>query len=54
MGVTDLSAPIVLRGAAIAALTVPFAKRRGARGELNGSIERLLRAAGRISRELEG
>jgi len=54
VGVTDLSAPIVLRGAAIAALTVPFAKRRGARGELNGSIERLLRAAGRISRELEG
>jgi DNA-binding IclR family transcriptional regulator len=54
VGVTDLSAPILSRGAAIAALTVPFAERRGARGELSESIEPLLRAAGRISRELEG
>jgi DNA-binding IclR family transcriptional regulator len=54
IGVTDLSAPILLQGAAIAALTVPFAERRGAHGELSESIEQLLRAAGRISRELEG
>ena len=53
-GVTDLSAPILSRGAAIAALTVPFAQRRGARAALGQSIAQLRRAAGRISRELEG
>jgi len=53
-GVTDLSAPILQRGAAIAALTVPFAARRGARGEPGSSIEHLRRAAGGISQELEG
>ncbi len=52
-GVRDLSAPILLRGAAIAALTVPFVDRRGVRGEPGRSIERLRRAAQRISRELE-
>jgi DNA-binding IclR family transcriptional regulator len=53
-GVTDLSAPILLQGCAIAALTVPFAERRGARRELTRCIEQLRRAAARISRELEG
>ena len=53
-GVTDLSAPILLRGAALAALTVPFAQRRGAPAELSRSIARLRRAASRISRGLEG
>lgn len=53
-GVTDLSAPILLHGAAIAALTVPFAERRSGRGERSKSIEQLCQAAGRISRELEG
>lgn len=51
-GVTDLSAPILLQGAAIAALTVPYAERRGTRGLLRKSIERLCHAADRISREL--
>ena len=53
-GVTDLSAPILLEGAAIAALTVPFAERRGARGERTRCIGQLRRAAVRISQELEG
>ena len=53
-GVTDLSAPILRHGAAIAALTVPFAERRGSRGEPGNSIDQLRRAAGRISRELKG
>ena len=53
-GVTDLSAPILLHGAAIAALTVPFAQRREARGELRKSIASLRQTAARISRELEG
>jgi DNA-binding IclR family transcriptional regulator len=53
-GVTDLSAPILSRGAALAELTVPFTHRRGARTELSQSIAQLRRAAGRISRELEG
>lgn len=53
-GVTDLSAPILLHGTAIAALTVPFAERRGARGEPKRSIARLRRAADRITHELEG
>jgi DNA-binding IclR family transcriptional regulator len=53
-GVTDLSVPILVHGAAIAALTVPFAQRRGARGEPAGSIAQLRAAAGRISREMEG
>jgi DNA-binding IclR family transcriptional regulator len=52
-GVTDLSAPILLQGAAIAALTVPFAERRGSRGAPSGAIEQLRRAADRISRELQ-
>lgn len=53
-GVTDLSAPILQRGAAIAALTVPYAERRGSRGEPGNSIGHLRHAAGRISRELKG
>lgn len=53
-GVTDLSAPILLDGSAIAALTVPFAERRGARGELTRCIGLARRAAARISQELEG
>jgi len=65
-GVTDLSAPILLQGAAIAALTVPFAERRGDRsdrsdrsdrgdrGEPGRSVVLLCEAAGVISRELEG
>lgn len=52
-GVTDLSAPILLQGAAIAALTVPFAERRGSRGEPSAAIEQLRQAADRISRELQ-
>lgn len=52
-GVTDLSAPILVQGAAIAALTVPFAERRGSRGEPSEAIEQLQRAAGLISRDLE-
>jgi DNA-binding IclR family transcriptional regulator len=52
-GVTDLSAPILLQGAAIAALTVPFAERRGSRDEPSKAIEQLRRAAGLISRDLE-
>lgn len=53
-GVTDLSAPILQHGVAIAALTVPFAVRCGAHGEPTSSITQLRRAAERISRELEG
>jgi DNA-binding IclR family transcriptional regulator len=53
-GVTDLSAPILLHGTAIAALTVPFLERRGARGEPARSIAQLRQAAERISRELQG
>ncbi|MFI4909622.1 MAG: IclR family transcriptional regulator [Steroidobacterales bacterium] len=51
-GVTDLSAPILVRGAAIAALTVPYAERRCTRGLLRKSIEQVCQAADRISREL--
>jgi DNA-binding IclR family transcriptional regulator len=51
-GVTDLSAPILVRGAAIAALTVPYAERRRTRGLLRKSIEQVCQAADRISREL--
>jgi DNA-binding IclR family transcriptional regulator len=53
-GVTDLSAPILSRGAALAALTMPVTHRRSARTKLSQSIAQLRRAAGRISRELEG
>ena len=53
-GVTDLSAPILLQGCAIAALTVPFAQRRGSRGALTRCIAQLRGAAARISQELEG
>lgn len=52
-GVTDLSAPVLLGGAAIAALTVPFVERRGDRAQRAKAIERLRTAAGRVSRELE-
>jgi DNA-binding IclR family transcriptional regulator len=52
-GVTDLSAPVLLQGTAIAALTVPFAERRGSCGEPSEAIDRLRRAADRISRELQ-
>lgn len=52
-GVTDLSAPILLGGAAIAALTVPFVERRGDRTQRTKAIERLRTAAARISHELE-
>ena len=52
-GVTDLSAPILSEGAALAALTVPFAEHRGSRGEPRQAIEHLCRAADRISRELQ-
>lgn len=52
-GVTDLSAPILLQGAAIAALTVPFVERRGERGALAQAVRQLRQAAGRISRELQ-
>lgn len=50
-GVTDLSAPILRHCAAIAALTVPYAERRGAQGLLRKAIEQLCHAADRISRE---
>ena len=53
-GVTDVSAPILLHGAAIAALTVPFAERHGARDERSKCIAQLRRTATLISRELEG
>ena len=52
-GVTDLSAPILLQGAALAALTVPYIERRGTRGLQRKSIEQLCHAADRISRELQ-
>jgi DNA-binding IclR family transcriptional regulator len=52
-GVTDLSAPILLGGSAIAALTVPFVERRGDRTQRTKAIERLRTAAGQISHELE-
>ncbi len=52
--VTDLSAPIVLRGTAIAALTVPFVERRGAnKAAREQAIGRLCAAAERISRTLD-
>lgn len=51
--VTDLSAPILLRGAAMAALTVPFVERRGAKAARQKAVARLRAAAGRISQELE-
>ena len=51
-GVTDLSAPVLLRGAAIAALTVPFTQRRDTRAPLRKAIEQLRQAADQISREL--
>lgn len=50
--VTDLSAPIMLHGAAIAALTVPFVERRRAKTERQKAVTRLRAAAARISREL--
>lgn len=50
--VTDLSAPILLNGEPIAALTVPFVERRGAKAERRQAIERLCAAATGISRGL--
>lgn len=52
-GVTDLSAPILLHGSAIAALTVPFVERRGDRAQRNKAIERLRTAATQVSSELD-
>lgn len=53
-GVTDLSAPVLLGGAAIAALTIPFVERRGDRTQRGRAIERLRTAAAQVSRDLHG
>jgi DNA-binding IclR family transcriptional regulator len=53
-GVTDLSAPILRRGHAAGALTIPFVERHPAQVSLKRAIERLHAAVADISRELTG
>ena len=52
-GITDLSAPILQQGVAVAALTVPYAERRSAKISQKESIKLLCKAAAQISRSLE-
>jgi len=51
-GVTDLSAPIMLHNAAVAALTVPHVDRRAAKVGEKESIKHLCAAATRITHDL--
>jgi DNA-binding IclR family transcriptional regulator len=51
-GITDLSAPILQNGVAIAALTVPFAERRSPKVGQKESVKFLVKAAARISTAL--
>jgi DNA-binding IclR family transcriptional regulator len=52
-GVTDLSAPVLRRGTAEAALTIPFVDGVGAIVDMPGTIAALLAATVRISEALE-
>jgi DNA-binding IclR family transcriptional regulator len=52
-GITDLSAPILQQGAAVAALTVPYVERRSSKVSQKESIKLLCKAAAQISRGLE-
>lgn len=51
--ITDLSAPVLLHGAAQAALTVPFVDGAGAQVDRAGTISALVAAAARISEAVE-
>ena len=51
--ITDLSAPVLLHGAAQAALTVPFVDGAGAQVDRDGTIRALIAAAERISQAVE-
>ncbi|WP_341786092.1 IclR family transcriptional regulator [Sphingomonas oligoaromativorans] len=51
--ITDLSAPVLLHGAAQAALTVPFVDGAGAQVDRAGTTAALIAAAERISQALE-
>jgi DNA-binding IclR family transcriptional regulator len=51
-GVTDLSAPIIQDGRAVATVTVPFAKQDPQERPIDEAVERLVDAAGQISTAL--
>jgi DNA-binding IclR family transcriptional regulator len=51
--ITDLSAPVLLHGAAQAALTVPFVDGAGAQVDRAGTTRVLIETAARISQALE-
>lgn len=53
-GIRDLSAPILVHGAAIAALTVPFVSSANARIPTDAALAQLRRTAEQLSHELEG
>ena len=52
-GVLDISAPVVVDGAAVAALTMPYMNRKGAR-PIETTIDRLRTIAQLISSEIHG
>ncbi|MGN6375903.1 MAG: IclR family transcriptional regulator [Sphingomonas sp.] len=52
--VEDLSAPVLVQGAAVAALTVPFVGGASAQVTVDEAIARLRETASRLSHELEG
>lgn len=52
-GVLDISAPVLVDGAAVAALTMPYMNRKGAR-PIEATIEHLRQTAQRISGEIQG
>ena len=51
-GITDISAPILVAGIAIAALTVPFVHSTSARMDEDGALSRIILAAAEISAEV--
>lgn len=53
-GVTDLSAPILRRGSAVGALTIPYVERRPVKVPVKAALERLRAAADQVSQELTG
>jgi DNA-binding IclR family transcriptional regulator len=53
-GVFDLSAPILVRDTAVAALTVPFVGGTGAKADCGAATATLIPAAEALSEELEG
>jgi DNA-binding IclR family transcriptional regulator len=53
-GIRDLSGPILVHGAAIAALTVPFVSGASARVPVDAALAQLRRTAEQLSHELEG